>query len=441
MRLSERLEQKIPIRFTPPSSAQAVYAAIRKIHERWPDITINISNADLEKLIQEMLRHLETDDWKDVKVSFVIKVAYALFLSDNRNRQDLSALRQFYYDEIKVSDRQSLLNAFFKIYLESFEQDGEHTRLLSEALDMSRHALGMKWQILLEHVPDILNPASAPQALADKMMDMADIYQELKALGIYNPHMAGLLNEAHLLFVSEVAKFLDQPDEMARMINWLKPKGREAKQVGAAQAITALINVWRGRSPSKDDIGYLTTNLVSLYGDPRVKHTAVWGQVPAEALKVFYRWLAGNDIRFFLEVVSRAEMSAEDGYMWEPRKKFWLGLFDEGRIDDAWVAFSKDGEREARRIRQSVQGQTNIQYARQTAGGNRDKTSLLIMHIGRKIVVEGSHSYKVYIFNDTDQRAPQMHQSHYDCDEIRYRKLYDGIPHIGNWQQKVLLNI
>ena len=49
------------------------------------------------------------------------------------------------------------------------------------------------------------------------------------------------------------------------------------------------------------------------------------------------RWLTGQNIRFFLDVVSHVETS----HMWAPRRKFWLGLYEQRRIDAAWVAFSR----------------------------------------------------------------------------------------------------
>lgn len=442
MRLTESLQRKISANFILPAPAKGIFDEIAKIHHEWPDITPDISEVDQEELIQEMLRHLEKYEWAGVRVSFVVKVAYVVFSPTNRNREDLAPLRHFYYEEIKVSDRRSLLNAFFKIYLESFQQGSEHTRLLAEALGVNHQSLGVAWQKLIALVPDILNPLSAPQALADRMIDMSDIYQGMKELGIYNPHMLGLMNEAHLRFLAMVHQNLYKRDEMERMMNWLKPEGREAKEVGAAEAITALIRVWNGRSPSKDDVSFLTKKLVSIYGDPRIRKTSVWGQVPEDARRTFFRWLAGNDIRFFLDVVSNVERDVEDGgNMWETRRKFWLDLFDEGRIDDAWVAFSDDGWREARRIRQSLHDDTTMQYAKQIAGGYREKTSLLIMRIGRKIVVEGSHSYKVYVFDENEPEVPKMHERRYDCDRVRNIDPDRGIVHIGNWQQKVLLKI
>lgn len=61
--------------------------------------------------------------------------------------------------------------------------------------------------------------------------------------------------------------------------------------------------------------------------------------VPSEHLAILMRWLTGENIRFFLDVVSAVETS----HMWEPRRKFWLSLYNQERIDAAWVAFSAGG--------------------------------------------------------------------------------------------------
>ena len=115
MRLTESLQRKISANFILPAPAKGVFDEIAKIHHEWPDVTPDISEVDQEELVQEMLRHIQNDEWIDVRVSFVVKVAYAVFSPNNRNRDDLAPLRHFYYEEIKVSDRRSLLNAFFKI--------------------------------------------------------------------------------------------------------------------------------------------------------------------------------------------------------------------------------------------------------------------------------------------------------------------------------------
>ena len=90
--------------------------------------------------------------------------------------------------------------------------------------------------------------------------------------------------------------------------------------------------------------------------------------------------------------------------MWAPREKFWLTLYNQKRIDAAWVAFSDAGAALARR----KAGNRTIPFGRQTAGGDRSGTCLLILKIGGKIVVEGSSNSKIHIFDERNPRAPRL---------------------------------
>lgn len=221
--------------------------------------------------------------------------------------------------------------------------------------------------------------------------------------------------QAHLAFVGMMQPGLKHRGEMERLISWLKPERQEAKTSGAAVAIDALLGHWINHIPPLEDLTYLTENLISLYGDPRVSRGVAWNGVSEPSLAVMMRWLTGWNIRFFLDVVS----AVEDSHMWEPRKKFWLGLHREGRIDAAWVAFSPRGAEEARRKTAGTKGNARPGYGNQIAAGSRLNTSLLILQIGRKIVIEGSHSYKVHIFDRAHPMCPKLYQPSYDCEEIR----------------------
>lgn len=61
--------------------------------------------------------------------------------------------------------------------------------------------------------------------------------------------------------------------------------------------------------------------------------------------------------------------------------------------------------------------------------------------MGRKIVIEGSHSYKVHVFDSTNLRAPALYGDNYDCDDIRDIPGAKAKSHLGYWQGWVMENI
>jgi hypothetical protein len=241
------------------------------------------------------------------------------------------------------------------------------------------------------------------------------------------------MDHVHLAFIAKVAPRLTWREEIDRLFQWIKPDGQEARTSGATEAIAALLSPWQGEAPPADLQSHLVEGLVSLYGDPRIKRGFPWGTLDGSLLAVMMRWLTGENIRFFLDVVS----AVEESHMWAPRREFWLGLHDKRMIDEAWVAFSPLGARKARELRARSDSRVGLAYGLQEAGGNRSNTSLLILRIGNCIVVEGSHSYKVHIFRGSNERAPKLFQARYDCERIRGIPGSETVPHLGNWQWRV----
>ncbi|UXN05422.1 EH signature domain-containing protein [Bartonella sp. HY761] len=409
--------------------------AVKRVFDQWPNMDLKPMIRDPEALIAKMRGHVQNNYWQGVKTSFVTSTAWALFDKERIDRPDLQSLREFYYREVEATRSPSFLSTLFKIYLDSFNSAANHTMRLAAALAKAKPYLKGYAQGIVSHLSNVLNPMQIVEDLANLMVASDNPWQELRNLGFASPHAPGLLNAAHLLFIRKIAPNLSQKPQMEKLVKWLRPDGAQAKNNGAAEAIEALLTPWLDKSPSDEIKDYLTQSLTGIYGDPRIHTGNNWKLVSENHKKLLLRWLTGANIRLFLDVVTKVEAS----HMWEPRRKFWLGLDQKQRIDEAWVAFSDDAAKYARRLAQL--GQKGLQFGHQTAGSHRRDTSLLIMRIGKKIIIEGSHSYKIYIFDESEQRAPKLYQSRYDCEEIRLIDPDRGIMHNGNWQNKVELKI
>lgn len=367
-------------------------------------------------------------------MSFVTSAARALFDTERRSRPALERLRQFYYAEIEANDSRTFLAAMMSIYLGSYEPGAIHTVALAQSLLKVRQRLDTRSRLLVDEVPDVLDPRKGAEALASVMVQMDDPWLGLRNLHLLSPHAPGMMDFAHIAFVNRVAPKLDQPAEIDRLLRWLKPDGHEPRASGAGEAIEALLKPWRDRDPSPQLQHDLITRIVGYYGDPRVRGRAgAWSAVSDELLAILLRWLTGANIRFFLEIVS----AVEESHMWAPRERFWLSLYNQRRIDAAWVAFSDAGAALARR----KAGNRTIPFGRQIAGGSRSATCLLILKIGRKILIEGSSNYKIHVFDESNPRAPKLYQPSYDCDAIRRVPGAQTKMHLGHWEGWVLERI
>lgn len=413
-----------------PPSFEVIQRTIRRVLDRY-DAPAKLPEHEAEKLLVDMLRRVREHDWHKVPMSFVTKVAGLAFAAPWRDRDDLAPVRQFLIAEIRASDRSGFLGPMVRIYIESHVTGAHHSAELAAALAASRGRIGARWQELLSSIPDLFDPDGAPGTIAARMDGMDDPWHGLRAIGLRQPHAPGLMDAAHLAFLSRVAPRLDQRAQIERLLGWLKPDGQTLRTVGAGAAITALIRPWMERQPPKDILTLLTDRLTEFYGHPRVNRHAAWNEVDPAAEKVFLRWLMGADIRFLFRVLTEVER----GHMWADREDFWWTRYEQGRIDEVWIAFNADGYRTALNKLPANQRHGARRFAEQT--GESDK-SLLIMRIGTKIIVEGTYSFAVHAFDINDPKAPKLYRSTYDAREIRAKhSAHWTEPHRGYWQDRV----
>ena len=432
MKLSGWLGKSDPFRASSVPSLDRVSAACRRVHHRWPDV-MPTPQGDRESIVREMLRRVQRDDWETATLASVTRAGRVAFEEGFRERRDLRQLRDFYVREAEASTSQAFLGALMSIYLGSYEPGARHTRNLAAALDYARERLGRRWSGLLQNVQFLLDSRNAARRLGAAMCKMNEPWSGLVRLGFHDPHASGLLYHAHLAYVDGMGPTLRTESGVHRMLGWLVPTGGQARVTGVKEAIEALLSPWKSREPTGGIRDQLIEGLVASYGDPRVRRGGVWPQVHNDCRDVLLKWLTGADIQFFLDVVSEVETS----HMWQPRREFWWGLYEREQIDAAWVAFSPNAAQTARRLAESAEKPGHLAYGEQTAGGSRRYTSLLILKIGNCIVVEGSHSYKVHVFRDSDRRAPRLFEKQYDCERIRLAPGHREQAHHVGWQERV----
>jgi hypothetical protein len=437
--IDERAGQREPGFAADPTGREPQSAPVAA---RWPDAVPTVEDRDRERIALEMLRKVRSDNWAGTRLSRVSAGARAAFDGQRRNRSDLVDLHEFYFEEAAASTRRGFLGAMAQVYLESFEPASVHSRRLANALRDRAVLLPARWQALFRALPELLDPEAGHSRLAARMAGEDDSFSWLRTRGLRSPHAPGFMDFAHAALVTSLAPRLQAADAeaLARLFAWIAPAGREARQKGAELAISALLGPWRSADPEQNYRERLENHLAAAWGDPRVARSGVWDAVPQADRAVYLRWLVGATLEVFLQVVTESEES----HMWAPRRKFWGDLHKKKLIDDATVALSRYGVRVAQQKARDSGNDAFNRFARQTAGGSRSDTCLLILRIGGKTFVEGSHNYKVHVFGGNDRNAPVLHRSHYDCEQIRL-SLPDDYrhkrPHLGGWQRWVLEQI
>ncbi|WP_282092875.1 EH signature domain-containing protein [Epibacterium ulvae] len=413
MSLFEALEKAGQLSSLAVPELRYLRAAADRVRERWPDVQVATTEKEREALAQKLRDCVQRSDWEETRLSFVVAAASAVFDAERRERPDLDQTRDFLYAEIAASTSETFLAGLLRTYLDSYAPKGAHTTTLATALGAAAPRMSATGRLLLEAIPELMDPVSGPDRLAARMSKMSDPYTELLRLGVRNPHGGGFMDLAHLSLTSLVRPHLSERNLIDWYIRWLRPSGKEeARNSGAEPAIEALIHPWLEKTPEDKLRSYLVETLIELYGDPRIKSGGVWGGIDERYMGVVHRWLTREDMRFFTGVVDATQKDA----MWPPRRDFWLKLYDEGLIDAAWAALSKEGFEYARQhlMRQDAKNA----YTRVGYQQARQNTSLLIMKIGNKIMVDGCHNYRTHVFDKDDPMAPKLFDEGYDCDQI-----------------------
>jgi hypothetical protein len=422
------------VRFNPPilPDLRSIKSAVRKVHERWPEVSIKPDTREREPLARQLRDRVAHDRWEDARISVVIAAAHAVLDQERRDRTDLEKARSFLFAETRVSRSESFLSGMFGVYLESYVAGSAHTQALAAALDAARGRMNATGRRILRELPEILDTRKGPDQLALRMSRMSAPFSDLKQAGLQNPHGGGFMDRAHEAMSLQVRSELTTRERVDWYLHWLRPVGHHVRSSGGDRAIETLVHPWLNQSPSDELRAHLVATLIDLYGDPRIGSNAIWNGVTSEYRKVIDRWLTREDMRFFISVVDAAQKDP----MWWKRRDLWLDLFNRGYIDAAWVAFSREATQYAhshliRRDSRNIESRFGFQRARQN-------TSLLIMRIGNKVMVEGCHSYKTHVFDQRDPMAPKLFEEGYDCDEIMQRSLESKRHNpISNWERWV----
>lgn len=415
--------------------------ATNRILDRWPDIVPKIEIRDAESITARFLEILKKDDWTDVKLAFVLRALRVAFSEDFRTRSDIKPILDFVYAELTVSTNRSFVNALATIYVSTYLPRAKHATSLGEGLQAKRHLLNSQWQSLETKYPQFFDGRTAHQQVGISMLEMEDPWAQLKKSGIRDPHSTGLMDYAQDVYVEKLGPRLKSIDGVNQLFKWLNPVAGKKRTAGSTAVIKAVLNPWLSKPPDDSMREEIAELLINQYNDPRTQRRH-WLAVDEQHMNVIFSWLTKEDLRFFISVVD----ATQDHPQWPPRKALWLKLYDEGLIQMAWVAFCPRAERYAREHLLKLDGQNSgRKFARQTRGSARRDTSILIMKIHDKIVVDGCHNYRTHFFNDNDPNAPKLFELAYDCDEIMHKaphsQAHNQINYWARWVRRSIKSI
>nr|WP_321483120.1 EH signature domain-containing protein [uncultured Cohaesibacter sp.] len=391
----------------------------------------SVPSQALDELIADLQTRLEHWNWDGIHQGDIDTIARCVFAGKGNAPEKVI---HFLCNEASASTRPSFLGTIAEAYLESWNPDNPLTKFMAGCLIKRSTHLPGRWQKLFQFLPECLELQDGPTKLAQRMLGESNPYRWLQDNGMVAPHGPGFMQFTFKHYLDSLPAITTQ-SRLQPLILWLSPSKDQILSGDPAQlTLDKLLSPWLRQDPETSFKDNLIREVLRLYGDPRKDHQEIWQRVSTPSRGVIMRWLAGKSMEAFMAIVSEIE----DGHMWEPRRVFWMALHEQGYVDEAWVALPPGGEKIAQRKAAQSGDQSYLGFGRQIAKGNRKNTSLLIMKIGEKIVVEGSHNYRVHIFRPQMTNRPELYQTDYNAEAMTLPNHHpDTYYHFSGWQTNV----
>ncbi|MGJ8530301.1 EH signature domain-containing protein [Maritalea sp.] len=392
-----------------------------------------ISVQDIHNLAESYTKRLPQNHWDgatEADVSILLRAACAGRLTPFRK------LQKFLLQQAARTSRSNLLSAMCEGYFEGWKEDDPLTVEVSGIMQDRADKLPDHLAHLVGSLPETFDPSAGALKVAMRMAQDDDPFEMLISCGFTDPHAIGFCTKASRHFLTTLPPVRTRAD-MDRLMRWCRPDGvlgLQGKQM--IDVINLLLRPWISNNPAKMDQKYIIDFLMGHFEDPRISGEHIWKDVDPDCRGVLLRWLAGDSIIAFMDIISTVEHKNPE--TWRMRREFWTRLYDEGTVSEAWVALHPIAVDEAQRRFDLTQDMSLNAYAKQS--GKRRDTSLLIMRAGNRIIVEGSHTYRVHIFKEGALQRPELYLETYKDEDIT---LEDRNPNTwshdvhGRWREKV----
>jgi hypothetical protein len=396
------------------SRAITLDRAIERIDSAYPGVEKRPAD-DVSVKMAKVEAALQVNDWSGVSSG---DMSVAVFANIKGGAHLSVELRDFLGREMEATTNPLLLDAMCRGYLVGWASGNNETRTLASRLVTKAQLLPARWKNLFSKCPDFLDAENGCTVVGALMVDAHSPYSWLKEIGLPSPHDDGFMRQAHLEFLRQSPEAKSAP-EVDKLLAWASPLGKtEMLDTRAEEVVREILSPWVSRDCPQELREHCVDRLLKRFGDPRKEHQAFWAQIGESQRSVMLKWLAGKSMEAIFEIVTLAEQGSEHGHQWAKRRRFWMGIYNKGRIDEAWVALGNKAIPYAKDLYQRTGDPSFMSYGRQS----RRDTCLLFMKIGNKTIVEGSHNFRVHVFPTPSRKTPSLYANNYDLQEIMLPK-------------------
>lgn len=412
MSLLEKIRTRPRLQIGEKPNLDGLRSSVRAVEEEFPGLS-KTPAISVQQAITKVSSALADWQWEGVTTGMVSMVCRAFLRGEVHERR----VQEFMMREMEATTSRSVLDAACEAYFDGWERGSARTRWLARLIQDKSPSLPARWTRVFLALPDLLDTDQGTQRVAERMLQQPDAFQWLQSCGIASPHSGPLMRQIHLVWLATMSPVTTR-ESRDRIFTWIRPEGHPPiSDEMAAGAIDKLVEPWHQAMPEASYRQELLDRLLNDYGDPRNARREFWPLTSDASRQVLRRWLAGKSMDALLRVITQATEATTS--MWPPRHHFWKGLHERGVVTEAWVVLSPNAAKIADYLHAQTGEETYKMAGRQTAKSRKD-TCLLIMRVGRYIVVEGSHDYRVHLFEANDPRAPQLYKDYYDAEAITF---------------------
>jgi hypothetical protein len=452
-KINDFIRISLPHAHAPASKSIEIFdETVKEIQQTWGDLPPHTPiQIDLESLYQRLYYATHQDDWSGIKSLRDFKWSPWVFW---RNDPCLVDHPHFLknYRRFLAKASPGAIKTLIYVYLRDFPKD---RKSLSKVASLIRKSLAESQARLLnvwrerDNNYALFDPSQGPLKLAQIYWQNGQSIEHVSAaFGLTGELAQGrFIKEAYHVTLNTLRNELNhgRADTLAKVLEWSEKDNSLRYQEYRTSLAETLLLPWQERQPDSMVQMQIQSFLLRQYKDPRL-HPGNWRGISDNALSVIRRWLAGETVRLFFEVLDRNSQyyDATTRKHWKYRRAFWWAYYEKEYLQEAWFCFAS----EAKRLANQVVKPEQRNYSSLDGVGVQSNHAVLIMRIAGLIVAEWSHSGKCRIWNENNKTKPKMYQHKYDgpslkwgSEKIKAHYLEDGITHYssetGGWQGDV----
>lgn len=336
---------------------------------------------------------LKKDNFID-HVSLNIDLLDCLFNTTNKlGRLSLLQLIEAYFKQFDKLSNSSILDAFGK----SIATEISKIKINDSTDDLSRMAQHKSLLFSLNGPRNVVSFAHKHDL---------DFDQVLQNLALHGYHGGRFLELCRFQYYLTALRSLSVGEDSPILSEVCKPEVYNAPSSDGRMMGHDILEILVDRASRGTISDSWRHVIMSIAGDPRVPRSSQrylrwWSFLGEARIQKVRGWLSRIDLLLFLEILDdygRSTGQEDLQRMFPARKAFLEGLHRQGLIYESRLFISNNAERYVKR---KYQRQNLPEYARV----NDSYRSMIYLKVGDFHIIEGSHSFKLWIFKSIPSEA------------------------------------